>query len=285
MSQSKISSAPILVLGASGTIGRSLVQFLYEAGQPVRAGFHARPLRLAGVEDVAIDVLTGAGMAEALQGVEKLFLLTGDSADQAQAELRIVDMAQRAEVKHIVKLSAFGAEEDAYMIGRFHRAVEQVIEQSGMSYTFLRPNCFMQNFVFYYGNAIRSARNVRLPRGDAPMAFVDTRDIARVAYHTLTDPSHTNKAYELSGPEALSYAQATALLSRALGESITYTSLSEEEARAGMAPGEHLERFLDLYRFYRSGRAGRVTTAVQDVTGQPASSFETFAREYVDQLR
>lgn len=121
----------ILVMGASGTIGGPLVAALVADGQNVRAAHRTRPVDVAGVVSVRIDAVTGEGLDDALGGVASLFLLVGDMPDQTNAELRVLEAARRAGVTHIVKLSTWGAQSEAFSIARIHRPVELAIERSG----------------------------------------------------------------------------------------------------------------------------------------------------------
>ncbi|MDD7970637.1 NmrA family NAD(P)-binding protein [Roseinatronobacter alkalisoli] len=273
-----------LVMGASGLIGRPVAQALADAGLPVRAGYRSRPVDIAGADPVMIDARTGAGLREAVEGMDQLFLLIGDIPDQTEAELRVVDAARTAGVAHIVKLSTWGADTEAFSIARVHRPVERAIEQSGMSWTLLRPNCFMQNFYTYYRDMIAYTGTVRLPCDDAIVSFIDARDIAAVAARVLVDTSLRGRAYDLSGPEGLTYDQAAALLVTPHGLPVRYVNITDEECRAemiaaGLTPA-YAEDIIGLCRYYRTGAASGVTSAVEDIIGRPAVSFSRFAADH-----
>jgi uncharacterized protein YbjT (DUF2867 family) len=276
----------ILVTGSSGVVGQELLKELIARGERVRAGYHSRPPAQPGVEGARLDLATGEGLGPALEGVDAVFLLTGNMADQTGAELRVVTAARQAGVRRLVKLSVLNAEGEAFYFARLHRPVERAIEQSGTPYTFLRPNGFMQNFVHYYGETIRAQGAFYLSCGDARVSFVDVRDIARVAALALTTDGHEGKAYDLCGPEALTHAEAASKLSAAAGRTVRYVDLSDAEltrAMVGMGiPAVYVDALIDLDRYYRTGEAGRVTTAVKDVTGRDPISFDQFAREYAD---
>lgn len=275
-----------LVMGASGLIGRPVVEALACAGLPVRAGYRSRPVEIAGTEAVRIDAGTGDGLAEAIEGVDQLFLLVGDMPGQTEAELRVVDTARQADVNHIVKLSTWGAESEAFSIARIHRPVEEAIEQSGIAYTFLRPNCFMQNFYTYYRDMIADTGSVRLPCGNAAVSFIDARDIAAVAARVLVDDTRRGRAYDLSGPEGLTHDQAAVMLVTPAGKSVRYVNITDEECRSEMIgaglSADYAEDIVELCRYYRTGAAARVSSAVEDITGRPALSFSTFAADHAD---
>jgi uncharacterized protein YbjT (DUF2867 family) len=219
-----------------------------------------------------------------MDGVRAVFLLLGDMDDQAAGEIRVVDAAKRAGVKRFVKLSVLAAESEAFVIARNHRHVERAIEASGVPYTFLRPGSFMQNFATYYGEMIRHQDGIFLPCGDAREAHIDARDIARVAALTLTTDGHEGNAYDLLGPEPLTYAEAAEKISAATGRTITYVDISAEDARKAMLemgmPQDAVDRLLDLYRFIRESSLPPTSSAVKDITGRPPTSFDQFAGDY-----
>jgi uncharacterized protein YbjT (DUF2867 family) len=279
----------ILVFGSSGTVGREVVKALSEAGEKVRAAYRSRPPSSPGVEGARVDLTTGEGLRSALSGARAVFLLTGEIEDQTAAEMRGVEAAREAGVERIVKLSVWGAEGEDYSFARIHRPVEREIEGSGIPWTHLRPQGFMQNFLTYYAEPIRTAGTLRLPCGEARVADIDARDIARVAALALSSNGHEGKAYDLTGPEALTFSEQTALLSEAAGKKITYVSISDGEFRqaalnSGMPEG-YVEAMLELYRYYREGRAARVTDTVREVTGRDPISFAEFAIENASALR
>lgn len=281
----------ILVTGSSGTVGTELLKQLTAKGAKVRAAYRSRPVSMSGVEGARVDFETGEGLDAAMAGCEAVFVLSGGVADQAAAEIRAVDAAKRAGVRRIVKLSVWGAEGEDFSFARIHRPVERAIERSGMAYTLLRPNGFMQNFVNYDGAGIRSHAAFYYPCHNAAVSHVDVGDIAAVAVAALTEPGakHAGKAYTLSGPEALTFTQVAEKLSAAVGKPIRYVDPPEEEYRktlVGMGiPGAYADALIDLCRYYAAGKASAVTPAVREVTGRRGKSFDEFAREHAAALR
>ncbi len=279
----------ILVTGCSGTVSTEVVKELSACGAAVRGGYRSRPPTMPGVQPAQIDMTTGAGLDAAMAGVEALFLLAGDMDEQTEAELRVVEAARRAGVRKVVKLSVLGAPDEAFTFARVHRQVERAIEASGMAYTFLRPGSFMQNFVTYYGDTIRLQSALFLPCGDAREAHVDARDIARVAARALTSDGHDGKAYNLLGPQPLSYAQAAATISAAVGRTIAYVSLTDAEFRKAMAdtgvPESYVNRLADLYRYVREGGLPMTGGAIREVTGREPTTFDQFVRDHADAWR
>jgi uncharacterized protein YbjT (DUF2867 family) len=173
---------------------------------------------------------------------------------------------------------------------RLHRQTEKLIEESGIPYTFLRPNEFMQGFINYQGPTIKNNNAFYIPAADAKVSFVDARDIAAVAVKSLMDGDrHYNKTYMVTGPEALSYHQTAEILSNVTGKKIDYVNISDDEAREAMK-GVGLNDWLintisDLYGYFRKGYASQVSTAVEAVKGSKAITFDQFAKDYADTFR
>ena len=176
---------------------------------------------------------------EAFKDVDRLFLLTPFQSNMVELSANLVNVAKKKKtgaVKHIVKLSVMGADaEPGITGGRLHRQAENIIEESGISYTFLRPNFFMQNFIKFFSQTIKEQGAFYVPAGDGKVSFVDVRDIAGVAVQALLNESkHGRKAYNITDPNAISYAQAAEILSNEIGRKIKYVDISEDQAREGI---------------------------------------------------
>jgi len=275
------------ITGANGTVGSEVVRQAQAAGAPFRAAYHSRAkadaARAQGIEAVVIDYERTDTLRAAFRGCEKLFLLGPSAVNQRQLEENAVAAARAAGVQHVVKQSVLNAGGEAYAIARIHRAVESSLETSGLAWTFLRPNAFMQNFVTYLGATIRAESAFYSAAGSGKIAHVDVRDIAAVALLALTRPGHEGKAYELTGPEALSYDETAAELSRALGRPIRHVNLPPEDYRQGMlaegVPAPLADLLVDLERLYREGGARGLSPDVRKVTGRELIAFARYARE------
>jgi uncharacterized protein YbjT (DUF2867 family) len=278
----------ILVTGASGTVGSEVLKQLRQHGAEVRAAFHnpkkAEKARAQGLDAVTLDFADRASIAAALKGVDKLFLLGATAPNQPELEINVVDEAKKAGVQHIVKLSVLDAAGEKYLLARWHRAVEKAIEGSGLAYTFLRANQFMQNFVTFYSPTIRAQGAFQFPAGDSRVSLVDVRDIAAVAVEALTGPGHQGRAYELTGPEPLSNGELALKLSAALRRPVKYVNVPPETFKqsvlASGVPRFYADMLLDLYRFYVAGGAQQVSGDVKKVTGRKPRTFDDFAREH-----
>lgn len=283
----------ICVTGAGGTLGSEVLAQLQTAGAPLRAAYHsddkADAARARGVDAVLIDYTDPGSLADAFAGCDAVFLLGHNAIDQTGLELAAVQAARDTGVRRIVKQSVMGAEDEGYSLAQVHRPVEEAIEASGMAWTFLRPNSFMQNVMTFMSPTIRNESAFYSASGDAKISHVDVRDIAAVAVQALTRPGHEGKAYTLTGPDALTYDELATLLTQATGRTITHVDLPANELRYGMVdmgmPDEIADRLLDLERYFRTGAAARVTDDIQRVTGRAPRHFADYASECAPLLR
>lgn len=279
-----------LVTGATGTVGSFIVRELSKRGEPTRAAVHteskASRIAEANVELFEMDFADKASIDAALKGIEKVYLLTPFSPGQVEMAGFFIDRAVEAGVRYIVRQSAAGADTEAITLFRGHRMAEVRIEESGIPYTHLRPNSFMQNFVTFFADSIRTSGKIYIPLKTAAVSYIDARDIASVAATLLAGDikeERLNRAYALTGPEAISMDGVAASISRASGRPVQYADISPADARSGMKsaglPDWAIESMMELYEFQREGRAQQVTGAVEEISGHSPLSFEDFARD------
>jgi uncharacterized protein YbjT (DUF2867 family) len=277
----------ICVTGASGTLSSEVIRQLQQEKIAFRAAYFsnksAETARVRGIAAVVIDYNKPDTLRTAFQGCDTLFLLGPNALNQTELELNAVEAAKAAGIRHIVKQSVMGAEE-AYSLAKIHLQVEKAIERSGIGWTFLRPNSFMQNTVTFMAPTIRAEGAFYSASGDARISHVDVRDIAAVAVRALTNPGvHERKIYMLSGPEALTYDEVAAELSNALGRVIRHISLPPDDLKAGMLaegmPEPIADRLLDLERYFRENRGSHITDDIRQVTGRDPRRFSEYVRE------
>jgi uncharacterized protein YbjT (DUF2867 family) len=273
----------ILVMGASGTVGSLVVRRLVETGRPVRAAYRTRRVRGPGIEAVPVDLATGEGLGPALAGVHDVFLLTADGADQEALQLTATERALEAGVSRIVLLSVMGAETESFAYARIHRPAERRLEASGRRFVILRPNAFMQNFQTHYRAEIEATGAFALPCGEAAVSHVDARDVADVAAHVLCSDEHDGRTYELTGPQALTFAEAAAIVRSTADVPARYRPVDDDtfrEASLGFGvPEDVVDRMLEQHRFTRGGSSARVTSDVAQVLDRPPRTFADFVRE------
>ena len=222
----------ILVTSASGNNGIELIKRLSDAGVPVRAMVHKRresAIELLGVDFLTADFDDPETLRRALDGVDRTFLATNSSANVESQQLRFVELAQESGVQHIVYLSQLHAAVDSPVrFLRYHAVVEEAISASGMKFTNLRPNLYMQGLLAFR-QSILSEHRFFAPAGEARVSIIDVRDIAAVAAAALTENGHHGKTYDLTGPEALTHAEMAAQLSEELGIAIRFDDVPEQK--------------------------------------------------------
>ena len=277
----------ILVTGGTGLIGSEVLRLLSQSGVAACA-LTRNPQKaktIPGITWVAGDLAKPDTLPAAFRGAKTLFLNSAISEDLVALQNNGVAAARAAGVKHIVKLSAFGASDHSKApICLMHYQVEQAIQKSGMEWTMLRPHHFMQNLLLQAQYIINDGL-VYSASGDGKIPYIDARDIAAVATVTLTQPGHTSKWYVVTGSEALSYRQATEIIGRTIGRQLRFVDETPEESRARRKregyPPAILESALAISAYQRAGgKTVTITTVVKDLTGKPPRTFQEFAREH-----
>jgi uncharacterized protein YbjT (DUF2867 family) len=275
----------ILITGASGNVGREVVKQALAVGLKIRAAFQSPDIAAkapAGLEGVIMDYAKPETTRPVLQGMEKIFLVGPPVRDLPVMEANFIKEVRAAGRKHIIKLSALGGRESMFPSG--HRDSEENIEASGLPYTFLRPNGFMQNLVNYNAGTIRSENAFYGCQGNGAVSMVDIRDIAAVAVIVLAATGHEGKSYALTGGEALTNGQVAEKISRVAGRKIGYVDVPPAEFKKALlsagTPEWSTEAVLDLQRLYREGKASVVTNDIERLTGRKPITFDQFARDY-----
>ncbi|MFE2165611.1 SDR family oxidoreductase [Streptomyces sp. NPDC059447] len=280
----------IVVTGATGNIGRTLVPLLAKAGEDVvavsrRPEFEGLP---AGVRHAQADMGNSASMRPVLEGADALFLLLGGELNgHGESPNALVDAALDAGVKRIVLVSSQinSTRPEALSHARL-REFEAAVRASGAGFTILRPGGFASN-AFAWADSVRTKRTVFAPFGDVVLPVIDPADIAAVAAAALHEDGHAGHTYELTGPEALSPRRQTAAISRALGEEVAFVELSREEARGHMArfmPEAVIDGTLDILGVPLPAEQ-TISPDVENVLGRPAGSFDEWVARNLPAFR
>ena len=279
----------ILVTGATGKNGVEILKRLSGRKERIRAMVRNQSEIMSatpnwGLEFVEADFDDTASLRRALSGVQRAFLVTNSSDRVEERQLRFVSLARESGVKHIVYLSQLHASSESPLrFLRYHAAVEEAVRTSGMSYTNLRPNLYMQALLMI-GESIGSEGRFFAPAGDARVSVVDVRDIAAMAVAALTQTGHEGKTYDITGPEALTHAQMAAELSQALHRPVTFVDLPEQQFREALRgfhmPDWQADGLIEDYAHYRRGEAADISSAVKEVAGEDPRPFAVFARDY-----
>ena len=275
----------ISVIGATGNVGRELVEQLCAAGQPVRIVTRdARKVaHLEGRVDLVVgDLRDSRAVARVLEGADRLFWLSIIDVDRPLGDRDFLVEAQRAGVRHIVKLSSIGAT-SSIPLGRYHREREEWIEQSGLTWTFLRPGFFMSN-TLRWATTIKAEGRVLTPIPDGQAASIAPRDIAEIATLALVAPGHQSKIYELTGAELLSASEQVEVISRTIGKPIACLETSIDSnidslRRAGQ-PEWLIESLVEMWKDVRSGKGSWRTETFAELTGHAPQRFEEWCREH-----
>jgi len=311
----------LAVTGATGEIGSRIAARLFRLGVPqrliVRDATHNR--HLPGTEIAQISSYSdSAAMHQALSGIEKLFLVsardrfgvahlaakqgtTPPPYDRLQQHLAAVNAAIDAGVRHIIYLSMINAAPDAtFILAHDHFHTEQCIRESGMLFTFLRANLYMDNVP----QCVSADDIIRVPAGDGRAAWVSRDDIADVAVAVLTGAGHEGRSYNVTGPEALTMAETAERLSEAVGRKIIYEAQTPQEARTTRSTSR-LEKFeaerrsltghgLDEYEVevfvthflqIAKGDLAHVSSTVPALTGHQAQSLEAYLHLHPESYR
>lgn len=273
----------ILVLGANGNVGRPLVEYLIAKGEAVKAATRSGTA-IAGAETLRFDI-NKPDFDAAFADVNRLYLML-PAGNLAITEL-LLPLVSEAAIRgiKIVFQSVLGVDADDSIP---YRQVEIAIEQAGVPYVILRPNWFSDNFHSYWKAGIDQGV-IAVPAGDGKSSFVDARDIAASAAAALTTDEFDGKAFNLTGPEALSYAEAASVLSDALGRSVQYKAVDDvtfvDATVAAGVPRDYAEFLASIFHPVREGWTAQVSSDVQTLTGKTPISVAQYAKDHIDDLR
>lgn len=282
----------ILVTGATGTNGVELIKALAAEGEMARALVRdpqkASSLLPEGTELFRGDLDDPASLAQAMEGIEKVFLLCPVSPKQPELEANVVDAAQSAGVRQVVKFSVIHASPDSSStLLRWHAAAEEHIRASGLAYTFLRPNIFMQELM-RQADSMRTRGEFYMPFGpDVRLSFVDVRDNAAVAAKVLCESGHEGKTYTLTGPAALTFPEIAQRFSAAAGKQIRHVQVPMDAWKQAFAssgaPDWLVNQVIELYETFVPANS-LVTDTISRLLNRPARTIDAFAKENAGQL-
>ena len=275
----------IAVTGVTGNIGGAAAAALSAEGYPLRLlardSSLGRVPRLKGAQAAPFIFGYDPQTVEALRGAGTVFMVSAhEGPGRVQEHKGFVDAAQEAGVRHLVYLSFDGASEDAdFTLGRDHYATEEYIKKSGLPYTFLRDNFYIEAFIEWGKSGIIAG-----PAGDGRVSAVSQRDVAAAVTAILRNPVlHSNTTYTLTGPQPLTLGEIARILSRETGTAVTYKNETLEEAYASRraqydVPDWELDAWVSTYTAIGSGRLAGVTHDVELITGALPLSFEDVLR-------
>lgn len=285
----------ILVTGVNGLIGSAVIREFARQEYPVRALVRNRAKAqaletLPGVEVVEGDMLRPETLGRALEGVDRVLLISSPDQQMVETQCTFIDAAKKAGVRHMVKLSGVTTSLDSpFVFSRMHAEIARHLERSGLAWTQLRPSQFMTEYLREVPTIV-AERAFFLPFEDAKLTPVDLEDIAKAALALLTTPGHEGKTYMISGPEALSMAEIAEQISLAIGKTVRYVNISPEERKqAQLAAGipAYVVDALDVQSSLR--REGNGEEVVHPEThialGIRPTTFAEFARRHAADFR
>ena len=278
------------VTGATGAVGGHVAARLAEAGalQRLLVRDPARAPLLVGAEVRAVPAgyADGQAMAEALRGVHTLFLVpAAEAADRIDQHRTAVAAAAAAGVERIVYLSFYRASPDAtFVLVRHHFATEEAIRATGLRFTFVRMNMYLD----FLPDMVSAEGIIAGPAGDGRFGGVLRRDVGDVATEVVAaDTGHDGQVYEVTGRETLTLAEAADVMSRQTGRQIVFRDETIEEAyasRAGLAPDWEVEGWVTSYTGIAAGELDGTTDTVRRLTGREPGTLAEWLREHPDAL-
>jgi len=275
----------MILITTAGKVGAEAARLLAQRGEPVRVLVRdpekATALAQAGADVAVGDLDVPATVDAAMRGVSAVVLVS--PAIPAQ-ELNVVASAAGAGVGHVVKITSKASADSPIARRRDQTEIENGLIASGLGYTLLRNNAYMQNFLML-APAIAKTGSFGSSTGDGRVGMVDTRDVAAVAAQIAATPAaHRGKTYWPTGPESLSYADAAVMLSKVLGRPVTFHPLTFEEQKQAMidvgVPGHIAEMNAQAVTLFAQGDSDWVTDDVPSILGRPARTFEQFVTDH-----
>ncbi|EPP24389.1 SDR family oxidoreductase [Vibrio fluvialis] len=274
----------VLVLGASGHVGQPLVAELLAKGEQVKAASRSGKA-FGAAEGVVFDFADPTTFDAAFDGVDRAYVMLPGGYVESKALLEpVIQAASERNVK-VVFQSVLGVDADDSIP---YRQVEIALENSSVPYVILRPNWFADNFHTYWKAGIDQGV-IGVPAGEGKSSFIDVRDIASSAAAALTTDRFDNQAFNLTGPEALSYAQAAQKISAALGKPVAYQAMEEgafcDLLKSVGVPADYAEFLTSIFYPVREGWTAGVSDAVATLTGKAPRSLDEYIADHLAELR
>jgi (4-alkanoyl-5-oxo-2,5-dihydrofuran-3-yl)methyl phosphate reductase len=279
-----------LVTGATGDVGSRVVQKLLKRGNRprvlVRNEAKARLLFGQQVDVFTGDLAESGSIRGALTGADTLYLVNVGPAIPERDEAAAL-LAKEAGVERIVKLSSLDVEH-GLAIGAWHEKGEAAIRAAGIPFTFVRPTGFMSNLLAW-AHSIKTDKVVRTSTADGRRPFIHSEDIAAVSVEALISEAYAGQSLAITGPDSLTFGEATAIIAEAIGEPLTYEAVTDDEAgeRYSRISGSaaETEAHVALWRAIREGRLAGVTHEVERILGRKPISLRQWAAENANSFR
>jgi uncharacterized protein YbjT (DUF2867 family) len=273
------------VYGGTGLVSGKLIELLLENGHSVIAGTRnpSNQKQEKNLDWVAVDALDAKEGVKALEKVDAAFLLSPPGyTNQYDILYPFIAKAKEVKLKKIVLMTAMGVE-FAPPEAPF-RKLELALIDSTVPYVILRPNWFMQNFHTFWIEGIRKDQKIYFPGGDALVSFIDSRDISKTIYATITEDSWKNKEFNLTGAEAISHDQVAKIMTDVLGKKIDYVNVDPNDflkslISAGL-PEDYSNFLLYIASALRDGHAAPINNNVKEITKRDPIDFKTYVKDH-----
>lgn len=263
----------IVITGATGNVGRPLVEALLEAGEAVTAVSRGEAAFPAGIAHVRADLAEPESLKPAFEGADRLFLLTRDP------ELDVVPVLDAAKAAGIGRVVLLSSQRTVTRLDPSQNVFEAAVIESGLEWTILRPGGFHSN-AYLWAEPVRGQRAVAAPFGDVGLPHIDPADIAAVAAKALTEDGHAGQAYTITGPELVTPREQVEAIAEAVGEPIAFTELTRDEAFAMFTqfwPAEVVAGTLETLGAPNEAER-QVSGEVERLLGRPAATFADWAK-------
>lgn len=277
----------ILITGATGKTGSATAKSLGEKGERFRALIRNEEKK-EGLESIGGEVVIGSientdVVNQSMQGVKTVLVLLPNSESQLALEKQLVDSAKQAGVERIVKMSSIEATPDATSpIPKLHLESEEYIKQSGLAWTMIKPNFYMQNLLASAGT-IKDQGKIFLPMGEGKTGMIDTTDVGKVIAKVLSEDGHESMNHEITGPEILSFYEVAEIFSKALGKQVDYVDVPmdayKETLGQFLTNQWHLDAVIDLFKGIAEGGIEDKTNTFNELTGETPKSLSQFLAE------
>ncbi|RUT78977.1 SDR family oxidoreductase [Ancylomarina longa] len=273
----------ILVTGATGNIGKNIIELLKQKNANFIAGT-TNGESIDGVETVNANFADAESLEKAMQGVSTVFMVLPNHPDMVKWGENIIYSAKKAQVKHIVRSSGSLADINSdLLIEKLLGTTDKFLKESGINYTITAPNFFMQNFINFFGEDYKNG-TIYQPAGDEKIGWTDIRDIAAVNVEALLSPEkYLNQTLTITGSESFNYEEAVNQMNRILGKDSKYVAVPNEAAIEAMKdinfPPFIIDLMISLNESIKQGHAVETTNTVEQVTGKKAIKFMQFVNE------
>jgi len=283
-----------LITGASGSVGKAVLFEAVRKEPKVRAMFRSKEDAAkapSGCEPVLADYADKASLRKALAGVTSVYVVSSPMPQLVELEGNMLEACKESGVQHVVLNSALGAGDYPKSFPSWHRKVEDKLKATGLSYTILRPNGFLQNIVMYNAPSIRTQGAFYVAMGDAKVSYLDVGDIAIVAVKALKGGAHAGKTYELNGPEAISNTELAKRISKVAARTVSYVDIPESAQREAMIglgmPEWQVTALLELQQYYKQGGGAKTDGLLKSLIERDPVTLDQYlaanAKEFRDQ--